>query len=302
MIPSERHPVISGVISGVFVPLLTAFAGDGAVDPRAFARQAEWLVSRGVDGLVPFGSTGEGPSLSLREKRVLLEALAAVPGTPLVPAVTDPSLDGALQLVEVINDIDAAAIMLLPPFYFRQYGADGLRRFAEPVLAASRHPVIFYHIPEFAPAVPPELVAGLPVWGVKDSGGDLGYTRAVLATGKQVMVGIESTVVEAVTDGASGTIAGLANVLPEPMLAACAAAAGGRAADGHRLLAPALAFRDELLAAGRPLGWVSIMKRLAEERHGIPLGGVRAPLPEAAADGLLPSLRDLLARLELAGS
>jgi len=290
------------VISGVYVPLLTAFASDGAVDPGAFARQAEWLVSRGVDGLVPFGSTGEGPSLSLREKRVLLEALAAVPGTPLVPAVTDPSLDGALQLVEVINDIDAAAIMLLPPFYFRQYGADGLRRFAEPVLAASRHPVIFYHIPEFAPAVPPDLVAGMPVWGVKDSGGDLGYTRAVLATGKQVMVGIESTVVEAVTAGAAGTIAGLANVLPEPMLAACAAAADGRADDGHQVLAPALAFRDELLAAGSPLGWVSIMKRLAEERHGIPLGGVRAPLPDASADALLPSLRELLARLELVSS
>ena len=291
------------VISGVFVPLLTAFASDGAVDPGAFARQAEWLVSRGVDGLVPFGSTGEGPSLSLREKRVLLEALAAaVPGMPLVPAVTDPSLDGALQLVEVINDIDAAAVMLLPPFYFRQYGADGLRRFAEPVLAASRHPVIFYHIPEFAPAVPPDLVADMPAWGVKDSGGDLGYTRAVLAAGKQVMVGIESTVVEAVTDGASGTIAGLANVLPEPMLAACAAAAGGRAADGHQVLAPALAFRDELLAAGPPLGWVSIMKRLAAERHGIPLGGVRAPLPDATADALLPSLRDLLAQLELTSS
>jgi 4-hydroxy-tetrahydrodipicolinate synthase len=268
------------VISGVFVPLLTAFASNGAVDPGAFARQAEWLVSRGVDGLVPFGSTGEGPSLSLREKRVLLEALAtAVPGTPLVPAVTDPSLDGALQLVEVINGIDAAGIMLLPPFYFRPYGADGLRRFAEPVLAASRHPVLFYHIPEFAPAVPPDLVADMPVWGVKDSGGDLGYTRAVIATGKQVMVGIESTVVEAVTAGARGTIAGLANVLPEPMLAACAAAADGRPADGHKALAPALAFRDELLAAGAPLGWVAIMKRLAEERHGIPLGGVRAPLP-----------------------
>jgi dihydrodipicolinate synthase/N-acetylneuraminate lyase len=290
----------TSVISGVCVPLLTAFASDGAVAPGAYARQAEWLASRGVDGLVPFGSTGEGPSLSLREKRVLLEALApAVPGLPLVPAVTDPSLDGALQLVEVINDIDATAIMLLPPFYFRQAGADGLRRFAEPVLAASRHPVIFYHIPEFAPPVPPDLVASMPVWGVKDSGGDLAYTRAVLATGKQVMVGVESTVVEAVTAGARGTIAGLANILPEPVLAACAAAADGRPEDGHQVLAPALAFRDELLAAGRPVAWVSMMKRLAEERHGIPLGGVRAPLPDAGAGGLLPSLRELLSVLEL---
>ena len=76
-------------------------------------------------------------------------------------------------------------------------------------------------------------------------------------------------------------------------------AADGRAADGHQVLAAALAFRDELLAAGRPVAWVSMMKRLAEERHGIPLGGVRAPLPDAGAGGLLPSLRELLSGLEL---
>jgi hypothetical protein len=86
------------------------------------------------------------------------------------------------------------------------------------------------------------------------------------------------------------------------MLAACSAAVGGRVADGHQVLAPALAFRDELLTTGSPLGWVSIMKRLAEERHGIALGGVRAPLPDATAGALLPSLRDLLAQLELASS
>ena len=52
------------MISGVYVPLLTAFTSDGAVDPGGYARQAEWLAARGVDGLVPFGSTGEGPSPS----------------------------------------------------------------------------------------------------------------------------------------------------------------------------------------------------------------------------------------------
>jgi 4-hydroxy-tetrahydrodipicolinate synthase len=289
------------VISGVYVPLLTAFARDGAVDPGGYAGHAEWLAARGVDGLVPFGSTGEGPSLSLREKRALLAALVtAAPGVPVLPAVTDPSLDGALQLVEVVNDMAAAGILLLPPFYFRPAGDEGLRRYFEAVLAASRHPVMLYHIPSFAPPVPADLVEALPVWGVKDSGGDLGYTGAVLATGKQAMVGIESTIVDAIGMGASGTIAGLANVLPEPLLAACAAASAGRSADAHRIMAPALEFGSELMAAGPPLAWVSVMKQLAEDRHGIPLGGVRAPLPYAAAEALLPSLRTVLAQLDLA--
>jgi 4-hydroxy-tetrahydrodipicolinate synthase len=288
------------VISGVYVPLLTAFARDGAVDPGGYAGHAEWLAARGVDGLVPFGSTGEGPSLSLREKRALLAALVtAAPGVPVLPAVTDPSLDGALQLVEVVNDMAAAGILLLPPFYFRPAGDEGLRRYFEAVLAASRHPVMLYHIPSFAPPVPADLVEALPVWGVKDSGGDLGYTGAVLATGKQAMVGIESTIVDAIGMGASGTIAGLANVLPEPLLAACAAAAAGRPADAHRIMAPALAFGGELMTAGPPLAWISVMKQLAEDRHGIPLGGVRAPLPSAAAGALLPSLRMVVEQLDL---
>jgi 4-hydroxy-tetrahydrodipicolinate synthase len=285
------------VISGVFVPLLSAFAPDGRADPGASAEHARWLVAAGVDGLVPFGTSGEGPSLSLREKRAMLGALvAAVPGTPLVPAITESSLDTALQLVQVANDAPVTAVMLLPPFYFRPLGDGGLRRYVAEILAASIHPVLLYHIPEFAPPVPVPLVAELPVWGVKDSGGDLGYTRAVLAAGKQVMVGAEHTIVDAVQAGAAGTIAGLANVLPEHLLAVVAAARAGNTAAAGKVLGQALAFRDEMLGTVGPLEWMSAMKQLAQLRHGVDLGGVRAPLPDAPA-GLTSRLEGRLASL-----
>jgi 4-hydroxy-tetrahydrodipicolinate synthase len=272
------------VISGVFVPLLSAFAPDGRADPGASAEHARWLVAAGVDGLVPFGTSGEGPSLSLREKRAILGALlAAVPGTPLVPAITESSLDTALQLVQVANDAPVTAVMLLPPFYFRPLDDGGLRRYVAEILAASIHPVLLYHIPQFAPPVPVPLAAELPVWGVKDSGGDLDYTRAVLAAGKQVMVGAEHTIVDAVQAGAAGTIAGLANVLPEHLMAVVAAARAGDTAAAGKVLGQALAFRDEMLGAVGPLEWMSAMKQLAQLRHGVNLGGVRAPLPDAPA-------------------
>src|SRR5580693_3908733 len=272
------------VISGVYVPLLTAFAPDGRADPGACAEHARWVVAAGVDGLVPFGTSGEGPSLSLREKRAVLDALvAAVPGTPLVPAITESSLDTALQLVQVANDAPAAAVMLLPPFYFRPLGDGGLRHYVSEILAASVHPVLLYHIPEFGPPVPVPVVAELPVWGVKDSGGELSYTRAVLAAGKQVMVGAEHTIVDAISAGAAGTIAALSNVLPEHLLAACAAARAGNVAAAREIIAQALEFRSSMLAVTGPLEWISALKMIAERRHGLSLGGVRAPLPAAPA-------------------
>jgi dihydrodipicolinate synthase/N-acetylneuraminate lyase len=290
------------VISGVYAPSLTAFTPGGSADPGRSAEHARWLVQAGVDGLVPFGTSGEGPSLSLREKQAVLSALvAALPGTPLVPAITESSLDTALQLVEAVNDVPATAVMLLPPFYFHPLGEDGLRRYVSEILAASVHPVLLYHIPEFAPPVPVPVVAGLPVWGVKDSGGDLSYTRAVLDAGKQVMVGAEHTIVEAVQAGAAGSIPGLANVLPEHLVAGVAAARAGDPATAEKVLGQALKFRDEMLADLGPLEWMSAIKLLAQSRHGVPLGGVRVPMP-AAPDGIArrfgPRLADLMAELE----
>jgi 4-hydroxy-tetrahydrodipicolinate synthase len=286
--------------------MLTPFDHDGEVDTGAYAAFAQWLVSRGVDGLVPFGSTGEGPSLSLRERLAVLAKLPdAVPGASLIPAVTESSLDAVLEFVAAVNDLPAAGIMVLPPYYFRPLGADDLRRFMEPVLAASRHPVLLYHIPVFGPPVPVEALAALAgpsLWGVKDSGGDMAYTRQVLETGANAMVGSERVLVEAVGLGASGGIFGLANLLPEHLLAAYAAAKDGDPDKAAAILAQALTFLQQLIDAcpGSPVAWIPVAKQLAGLRSGVDLGGVRPPVPPAAAGAsapLVPSLEAVLSEL-----
>lgn len=291
------------VIHGVYVPLLTAFDQAGRIDAGAYAAYAQWQASRGVDGLVPFGTSGEGPSLSMRERLAILARLPdAVPGTPLIPAVMESSLDAALEFVSAVNDIPAAGVLVLPPYYFRPVLPDQLRRFVEPLVAASRHPVLLYHIPEFGPPVPVETVARLPVWGVKDSGGDIRYTRSVREAGRDVMVGAEPTLIEAIGLGAAGAISGLANLLPEHLVAACAAARAGDPGTATAVLAPALSFQARLMASCRtsPVEWICIAKRLTERRSGVFLGDVRPPVPHApdgASDGLVPYLEAVLAEL-----
>jgi 4-hydroxy-tetrahydrodipicolinate synthase len=295
------------VISGVYVPLLTPFDHQGHVDIGAYGAYAQWLAGRGVDGLVPFGSTGEGPSLSPRERLAVLATLPeAVPGTSLIPAVTESSLDAVLEFVAAVNDLPATAIMVLPPYYFRPLAADDLRRFMEPVLAASRHPVLLYHIPVFGPPVPVEAItalAGPSLWGVKDSSGDIDYTKAVLAAGANVMVGSEARLPEAVGLGAAGGICGLANLLPEHLVAACAAAKAGDQDQAAAILTPALAFLQQLIDAspGSPVAWIPVAKQLAGQRSGVDLGGVRPPVPPATgtaiAAALTPSLEAVLSEL-----
>ena len=61
---------------GLYVPQFTAFTADFSVDFKATKDHGAWLVDNGVSGLVPFGTFGEGASLSLAEKqRITLDLL-----------------------------------------------------------------------------------------------------------------------------------------------------------------------------------------------------------------------------------
>src|SRR3712207_1103261 len=72
-------------ISGVYVANVTPFREDGSIDREAYLAHVNWLVERGVQGIVPFGTNGEGPSVTLGEKREVLEALSPRPPRARLP-------------------------------------------------------------------------------------------------------------------------------------------------------------------------------------------------------------------------
>lgn len=262
-------------IAGVYVAAVTPFAPSGAVDLEAFVGHARWLASRGVQGIVPFGTNGEGPSVALEEKRRALERLFAA-GVPcqIVPAVMQGNLPETLALVRMLSDLPAAGVVVLPPYYFKPPALEGLRAFLEPVLAASRHPVILYHIPKYAVPVPVELVGALDVWGVKDSGGEAGYADAVLRAGRGVLVGTEDDLWTHLRSGAQGMISALANAVPERIVEIYELARRGDA-DAGRPLAERL---QTVRAMTKTYAAPAVLKRLAQARHGLPMGTVRPPL------------------------
>ena len=123
---AEQH------LGGVYVANVTPFKDDATlgVDDGAYLEHVAWLSGEGVRGVVPFGTNGEGPSVSPDEKlRVLGALFGRETGLQVIPAVMQGNLPDTLRMIEFLNGHPAAAVLVLPPYYFKPAGTEGLKRF-----------------------------------------------------------------------------------------------------------------------------------------------------------------------------
>ncbi len=269
------------LLQGVYVANVTPFRDDDrrSIDVDSYVAHVRWLARHGVTGVIPFGTNGEGPSVATGEKRAVLDALVPEAGAlHVVPTVAEGNLPDTLDLLAYLDDLPVRAVLVLPPYYFKPVSDEGMRSFYQRVLAATRHPVVVYHIPKYAVPVPVEVVTGLPVWGVKDSGGEAGYAEAVHAAGRGVLVGTEDDLPARLLT-AHGSISALANIVPEHVVALYEHVRGGRSAEAAEMSA----HLREVRAMTKEHASAGVLKRVAEARHGLPMGTVRPPLTPVPA-------------------
>jgi len=270
-------------IEGVYVANVTPFRDDGslAVDEEAYLDHVAWLAEMGVRGAVPFGTNGEGPSVTLGEKLRVLEALFGRGfQLQIIPAVMQNNLPDTLEMLRALEDYPATAVLVLPPYYFKPVEPEGMVRFYEPVLEATGHTTIVYHIPKYAVPVSDRVVLELPVWGVKDSGGEEGYAEAVLQGGKGVLLGTEDDLWRKLGTGAQGVISALANFIPEEVLKLYEKHGEGDEARGMILSERLQKARTMTKEYASP----AVLKKLAQARHGARMGTVRPPFVPVPAD------------------
>ena len=234
-------------LEGVIVALITPVDRDGRVDHGALRQLVERLVSKGVTGISPLGSTGEGYSLGLEQRLAVVDTVAgAVPaGMPVIPGVFAHNHEQAVAEIAAYAEHGGTAVLVAPPSYYPLAPAEQEAYFGR-VADAAALPLVIYNIPSFtkiqiAPSAAVALAAHPRVAGLKDSSGDLGYgTRlldALAAAGPadfSVLTGIDSLLVSAMLAGARGTICGSANVVPELVRAVYEAVLAGKLDDALR--------------------------------------------------------------------
>src|SRR5438067_6223170 len=104
------------VIEGTIPALVTPFDRSGDVDLDSMRRHIAWLAERGVTTVSPLGSTGEGPSLTFEERRLVIEHVA--PHVQIVPGTACTSLRETTALSRAAVAAGAAALLIAPPSYY----------------------------------------------------------------------------------------------------------------------------------------------------------------------------------------
>jgi 4-hydroxy-tetrahydrodipicolinate synthase len=216
-------------ISGLWVALATPLTPHGHVDHAALVDHATWLLGQGCDGVVPFGTTGEGTSFSGAERLAAVQTLLSggIQAERIGLGAGCPAVPDTIAITRGALSLGLHHVLLLPPYFYRNVDAKGIEDAFAAVLdgvADDRLRATLYHIPQVSGVpVPPSAVAalraryGVVVAGVKDSSADFASFRAFRAAAPDVAitVGNEADIARALAEGGAGTICGMANLVPD---------------------------------------------------------------------------------------
>lgn len=216
--------VFSRVPRGVIAPILTPFNDDFTIATDLYVAHARHLLDTGCAAIAPFGTTGEALSVGIDERLAAIRALidGGVDPGKMIAGTGLSNVRDTARLSRGCLELGCAAVMTLPPFYFKDVTEEGLYSYFEQLLAAigPAARIFLYHIPPVAiVGISPRLAARLhsdfpeQIVGIKDSSGDWSNTRALLAIdGLIVYPGSELPLLDALELGASGCISATANL------------------------------------------------------------------------------------------
>jgi 4-hydroxy-tetrahydrodipicolinate synthase len=268
--------------SGLWIPLVTPFR-DGAVDHAALAGLVERLAPSGIAGFVVCGSTGEAAALDDDEQLAVLATVArAAPGLPRVMGLSGYHLGQTQAWVQRLGDHAPAGLLVPAPHYIRP-SQQGLVDWFGVLAEASAAPLLVYDIPyrtgvTIARETMLTLAANPRIRAVKDCGGDMAKTRALIADGRlQVLAGEDAQLFGTVAEGGAGAIAASAHLHTARFVELLRLVREGNLTEARALWQPLLPLIDALFAEANP---GPLKAALAQE--GLMRDELRAPMTRAS--------------------
>ncbi len=214
-------------LEGVIVATVTPFTKQGTrIDPEWIPLHLDFLRRRGVQTLLPLGSAGEFASMTLEERKQVIDLILGARGEfTLVVGIGGSSLTETIALAHYAFEKGAASILVIPPYTYGAPTTEGLFDFhaalIEEAVPVGRG-IILYNIPQSTGVeITNELLERLlkryprQVLGIKDASRDPDRTRRYAESFPNLrLFGTDTIAAAALDAGAVGIISAVANVYP----------------------------------------------------------------------------------------
>lgn len=206
------------------IPALVTPFKHGEVDFDGLAKLVEWHISQGSTGLVPVGTTGESPTLTLTEHEQVVEIVVktAAGRVPVIAGAGSNSTREGRRLAQHAEKVGADAILVVTPYYNKPTQR-GLYAHFEAIHECCNVPIVIYNIPgrsiiDMSPQTMGELAKLPRVIGVKDATGDVSRVsqqRLTCGEGFVQLSGEDASALGFNAHGGVGAISVTANVAPK---------------------------------------------------------------------------------------
>ncbi|MEU4707912.1 4-hydroxy-tetrahydrodipicolinate synthase [Nocardia salmonicida] len=135
-------------LHGLFVPLITPFTDDGALEPGALERHAHAVLDAGASGLVALGTTAEPSALTAAERGRVLDICAGVCADRGAPLIACAGGNATAESVRAIAELGrpVAAVLAVVPYYVRPSEEGVIAHFTQ-LAAISPAPLLVYDVP-----------------------------------------------------------------------------------------------------------------------------------------------------------
>jgi len=298
----DLHP-LSGIYAAAVTPIKY---NASSIDFESVGKFMHFLHGRGCTGALLFGTTGEGPSFSPKEREAYLRAVRVIRqqirGFKLLAGTGTPSLSETIELTKLAFELNYDGVVVLPPYYFRKVSDDGLFNWFSEVIdnAVPKDKYLLgYHIPPmtgigFSLELLERLKEKYPVQfaGIKDSSHDKDFATAVgQKFGKDLLVlnGTDTYLHHALQNNAQGAITAPANLISDNLRKIWDLYNEGK--DPSEIQNKVNEQRH-FLEKFSPVA--PILKGLLHKIHGLPQWSVRSPLEDASQTVVEEAMEEFL--------
>ena len=210
------------MFSGAFTALVTPFR-NGEVDVEALENLVEFQIGQGVHGLVPCGTTGETPSMSEAEDRLVIGTVVRVANgrVPVIAGTGSNSTDMAIKYTRMAEEEGADGSLQVSPYYNKPT-QEGLYRHFAAIAESTSLPIVLYNIPgRTSVTVSAETTARLAeipnIVGTKEATHSMDMAsdiRRLCGEKFDILSGDDSLTLPLMSLGGRGVISVAANVAP----------------------------------------------------------------------------------------